>query len=58
MTGPQPCESLRAVIREDLERMLQAERSTPTPDPAALSGYRQLLQEHTRLHVQRQSAAG
>jgi hypothetical protein len=58
MTGPEPCESLRAAIRDDLERLMQAERATPTPDRAALSGYRQLLQEHAQSHVRRQSAAG
>jgi hypothetical protein len=58
MTGPEPCEMLRAAIRDDLERLLRAERATPSPDPAALSGYGQLLQEHARTHAPRQSAAG
>ncbi len=52
----EPCETLRAAIRDDLERLIRAERATPAPDSAALTGYQSLLQEHVQPHVRRQSS--
>lgn len=58
MSGAQPCEDLRAAIREDLERALRREQATPEPDRNAVSRYRELLNEHVKLHVMRHSAFG